>query len=154
LNQQRGVAIGGEGAVSPAQVHAMGLFHEICHAVVSAYRKSVAPSTFKTLAERLHAQHGGELLATLRAFVDIYPPPAVYGGEMPVEQYLGRVEAGVSNEEWILEELMLLWLTNKTPAYAPIADLVTDEPLRSRTPYTDVIASMEIHFEGEPTFPG
>ena len=148
LNAQRGVSRAD--GVSPAQVHAMGLMHEICHAVIGTYRKSVAPNTFRALADRLRAQHGADLIITLRVFVDTYPPPEVYSGTTTVDQYLKGTTAGVANEEWVLEELLLLWLMNKNPAYAPISDLVTDEPLRQSTAYTDLIASMEVHFEGEP----
>ena len=142
----------GEGALRASDVYAMGLMHEVLHAVLAAYRRTLAPAAFGALAGRLRADSPAALSSTLRAFVETYPPPEVYRGEVTVDAYLAGSTAGVSNQEWILEELILLWVMNQNPAYAPIADLVSDEPLRTGSAYVTLMAQIAEHFDAEPRF--
>lgn len=140
-------------AVRPAQVNAMGLVHEVFHLVLEAYRKSVAPNVFAELGEKLRRSLGERYEETLRTFVERYPPPAVYRGEITAEAYLAQSSGGISNRDWTLEELVLLWLTNQNPGYAPIGSLVTDAALVKETAYLEVIRTAQRHFdEDAPRF--
>jgi len=139
LNRRKQVA-----AAQPllaSQVNAMGLLHEVFHAVIAAYRTAVAPRAFRALLEQLGATHGDALDGTLLRFVEVFPPPAVYRGEQSPLQYLAATTSGVGNREVVLEELILLWIGNQNPAYAPIRALVSDEPLRNDPGYLRVIQS-------------
>ena len=61
-----------------------------------------------------------------------FPPPSVYEGQETPAEFLARATDGVSHRESMLEELLLLWISNQNPAYAPISELVSDAPLRER----------------------
>src|SRR4030081_3159987 len=101
-----------------AELHAMGLIHEIFHAVIGLYRSEVKPGVFTGALEALRDGAGDEVVGgTLRAFVDRFPPPSVYSGKETAEQFLAGSKDGVSNEQWILEELILLWVGNENPGY-------------------------------------
>ena len=67
-------------------------------------------------------------------------PPAVYRGEQTAEQFLAGTTDGIANEQWALEELLLLWLTNQNPAYEKVHDLVHDDDLVRTTAYAPIIA--------------
>jgi glycosidase len=136
--------------VGAAQVYAMGLIHEVCHAVVATYRKTVAPAAFDKALEALRAQLDAGLDKTLAAFVRTYPPPSVYRGEQTASQYLGGSSDGVSNREWMLEEILLLWLANQNPAFAPIAPIIRDDDLRAQTAYPALIDAVQAIFADEP----
>ncbi len=139
-----------EGLLRPSEVYAMGLMHEVLHAVLAVYRATIAPAAFAKLARRLRDESPDRLSATLRAFVDTYPPPDVYRGRASADEYLAAYTGGVSNEEWVLEELILLWVANQNPAYARLSELVSDEPLRKNTAYVALMDQIAGHFEGEP----
>ena len=64
-----------EGPLQASQVNAMGLLHEVFHAVIAAYRGTVAPQAFGALRAHLAGQLGGALDATLLRFVESFPRP-------------------------------------------------------------------------------
>jgi hypothetical protein len=69
-----------EPPLQASQVNAMGLLHEVFHAVMAAFRAEVAPQAFRSLRAHLSGQLGPALDGTLRRFVETFPPPAVFGG--------------------------------------------------------------------------
>ncbi len=137
-------------APSAVELQAMGLVHEVQHAVVSLYRTAFAPAAFDTLLGELRARLGADLDRTLLTFVRTFPPPAVYRGEIAPEHFLEGETDGVSNEQWVLEEVLLLWIANQNPAYAPIRDLVHDDDLVKATSYGSLVATASEHFEEAP----
>lgn len=137
-------------APSAVELQAMGIVHEVQHAVIALYRTAFAPGAFAALFADLRARLGVDLERTLLAFVRTYPPPAVYRAELSAEQFLRGTTDGVANEEWVIEELLLLWLANQNPAYAPIHELVRDDDLAKTTAYRAMIAATEKHLDGAP----
>ncbi len=135
-----------------SQLHAMGIIHEVLHAIVARYRATVPGDPFGVLTRRLRESHGEDLTRTLKVFLGAFPPPAVFRGEATVDAWLAGTTDGIANEEWALEELLLAWLGNENPAYAPIADLVSDDELRRTTPYLAVLTSMRGAFDDQPRF--
>jgi len=135
-----------------SQANAMGLVHEVYHAVLDAYRRTVRPQAFSALLARLQASMGDGADEALLRFIGAYPPPAVHGGGLTSRQYLEASTGGTPNRAWVLEELLLVWLTNHNPAYEPIRELVTDEPLRADEGYRRIVESARSHFAEEPGF--
>jgi glycosidase len=135
-----------------SQLHAMGLIHEVFHAILARYRATVGGDPFGALVRRLKEAHGDDLGRTLRVFLTAFPPEPVFHGDVTVDGWLEGSTGGIANEEWAIEELLLAWLGNENPAYAPIADLVTDEELRRTTPYLSVLTSMRRALDDQPRF--
>ena len=150
LNTRRRLAKGE--ALQASQVNAMGLLHEVFHAVIAAFCTGVAPEAFRSLRAHLSGQLGAALDGTLLRFVETFPPPAVFGGQETPAQYLEGSDAGTPRRELVLEELILLWLGNQNPAYAPIRELISDEPLRRDPGYLRIVQSVNEHFAREPGF--
>ena len=140
------------GALLASQVNAMGLLHEVFHAVIAAWRSQVAPQAFRSLGVRLSGLMGDRLDGTLLRFLETFPPPAVFRGTETPAQYLQGNDAGTPRREMVLEELILLWLGNQNPAYAPIRELISDEPLRSDPGYLQIIQSAGEQFAQEEGF--
>ncbi|RYG67324.1 alpha-amylase, partial [bacterium] len=59
---------------------------------------------------------------------------------------------GVANRDWLLEELILLWVTNQNPAYAKIEPLVSDRDLAASTAYRAIMGEVAMFFSEGPTF--
>jgi glycosidase len=132
---------------------AMGLIDELSHALVAQYRKTVDPQVLPAaLAWFSQRVTEGNVDGLLRAFVDQFPNTSVYRGEETVSEWLATATDGLPHREAALEELMMLWLANSNPAYAPYRELFDDENLEKRTIYKQVIGRLDAYFATRPPF--
>jgi glycosidase len=90
--------------------------------------------------------------AALDRFADEFPPVAVYQGRITLEAYLEGETAGVANRQILLEEMLMLWLANANPAFAPYLELFDDATLEKETVYPQVISNLHQFFDTQPTF--
>ncbi len=153
MNSARDVAGHPELAVQPGQLNAMGLIDEILHHVSALYRRRRDPQALEAALAALDASLGAEVVnATLAAFVDRYPPTAVYGGDESAGTWLAGTTDGLPNRQVALEELAHLWLANVNPAFAPFHELFDDRPLAAESAYEQVIEALAAHFAARPPF--
>ncbi len=137
--------------ITPGQLNAIGLIDELSHLLVARYRRQHGAGILGAALVRLADRLGAERLdAVLEAFVDEFPPLAVHRGELSVAAYLAADTDGTANREVALEELLLLWLANANPAFAPLRELFDDRALDGRSAYRDVMAELETFFAGQP----
>ena len=153
INQKRDLVNFPEQAVRAGQINAMGLIDEILHLVVALYRQQHNQQAIAQALDYLDAQDGRAAVdATLRLFADGFPPLAVYRREINLDDYLLGQTDGVPNRQVLLEELLMLWLTNMNPATAPYSELFEDNALRKETPYLKVLADLKVFFDTQPLF--
>ncbi len=153
INRTRDLARFPEQAVRAGQLNAMGLIDEILHYVVELYRQQKNPAVMSQALAWLEERLGRETVEqTLRHFSDEFPPLAVYRREISLDVYLASESNGVPHRTIALEELLLLWLANVNPAFAPFLELFDDERLEHETAYTRVIAELHAFFETQPRF--
>jgi hypothetical protein len=153
LNEKRDTARFPEQAVQAGAMNAMGLIDEILHYVVSLYAAQVRPQAFKMLLADLEKNLGASAVRkALIRFCSDFPPQAVYGGHVSAEEYLLGMSKGVFNRETVLEEMLLLWLANANPAFAPFRELFDDSGLAKETDYQRLMAGVENFFAGLPPF--
>jgi len=144
---------GDAGFVSAGQMNALGLIDEIFHLVVSEYYKEYGKDLRDALYTEISHKLGEEkLLATLTAFSREFPPVQVYQGQLSVQDYLKGSTDGVANSKIALEELLMLWLTNQNPAAAVYSELFSDENLRKKTAYEQVVDGIKVFFARQPEF--
>jgi glycosidase len=140
-----------ERAITAGELNAMALLHEIMHLLVIRYRETTGPVVFGNSLERLEKRFGRTSVeALLVAFVDEFPPRAVYEGELSAAEYLAGATAGEPHREIVLEELLLLWLANANPASAPLVELFDDSRLRHGTVYLECIDELRRIFADSP----
>ncbi len=153
INQKRNLNWNDGNRLQASQVNAMGLVHEIFHFIIGSYRSDVNPNAFKSLYNNLNENLGDdELNKLISKFVDMFPPPSVFKGEKTAEQFLKDSSENVSNKQWVLEELLLLWLGNQNPGYSPIKEMIDDSDLKKSTNYATFITSINTFFEKEPRY--
>jgi glycosidase len=153
MNERRDLVSFPEQAVKSGQLSAMGLIDEILHFVAGLYREQVEPRVMADATAWLEARIGAEALdQTLRRFADGFPTVAHYRRQIDLDQYLQGETAGVPNRQIVLEELLLLWLANVNPAFAPYLELFEDDELRRETGYQRVVAELGAFFEQQPPF--
>ncbi|KAB8141295.1 alpha-amylase [Chloroflexia bacterium SDU3-3] len=151
MNQQRNLAKNPEQAVRAGQLNALGLIHEISHHIVRWYRTTKNPNLLSNLLQGLNASLGVEAVEkTLHHFADEFPPLAVYRSEQTVAQYVSGDTGGTPNKELLLEELLLLWMSNINPAFAPFKELFSDGNLAQKTAYLQIAAFFPTFFESQP----
>ncbi len=144
LNRTRDLARFPERAVSASRIYALGLIDEVLHLILARYRTDHAPRLWAVLRQKLTRELGEtELEGLLRAFVDEFPPAAVYRGELGAGDYLDGATDGAPHAEVVLEEILLLWLANRNPAFAEFRELFDDALLRDGTAYEQTMAVVE-----------
>ena len=142
MNEQRDLAADPGAAVRAGDINAMGLVDEILHFVAGMYREQRNPQAMSgALAALERAAHARAVVQqTLEAFVDDFPDVAAYRGEQSVRtDYLAGATDGIPNREIALEELLMLWLANGNPAFAPYGELFDDRGLEDGSAYLAVV---------------
>ncbi len=153
MNERRDLVHFPEQAVRAGQINAMGLIDELSHYVVQLYREQVNPQVMAQALDWLYAQLGRNAVdAALRRFADEFPPLAVYRREMSLDAYLEGETDGVPHRLIVLEEMLLLWLANANPAFAPFLELFDDDNLARETVYPQIPAALHDFFETQPRF--
>ena len=153
MNDKRDLVSFPEQAVKAGQINAMGLIDEILHLLVQSYRAQKNPQVMQQALDWLDEQVGrSETDAALRKFADEFPPLAVYRRETSLDDYLTGETAGVPHRQILLEEMLMLWLANANPAFAPFLELFDDAELTKETAYPEVISSLYGFFETQPPF--
>ena len=153
MNEKRDLKRFPEQAVRAGQITAMGLIDEILHYVVALYRSEMDRDVMKEALVALYLALGkDEVEKALRTFADEFPPVSVYRGEISLDAYLDGESGGIPHRECVLEEMLLLWLANMNPAFAPFGELFDDEALRKATVYPHVISVLRKFFDGKPVF--
>ena len=155
LNEDKGGILGKTSSpVSPGDLNAMGLYHEVLHFVINLYVSEVNPTAFVKLENWLRRNIGAtELEKSAHKFVEKFPATSVYRGEESVENYLAQSIDGLSNRHVVLTELILLWLENRNPAFTPISQLIDDSELKIESKYHDIAFDADKFFDTQPKFP-
>lgn len=141
------------GHVNPADLNAMGLIHEILHFVIGMYREERNPTAFAGLLAHLNGAFTQPVMDRLLLdFTTLFPPPDVASGKQKPDVFLNGSIDGIPNRHWMLEEMIMVWLNNENPGYAPIKPIIHDAELREGDLYLKVIASAQAFFETQPKF--
>ena len=151
LNELRGVGADPAKVVNAGALFAMGLIDELNHALVARYRREIDPAALSEAIRWFERKIGPENVGRLLlSFVDQFPNVEVYQGKATGAEWLAGSSDGLSNREAALEELMLLWLTNRNPAFSTFRELFDDEGLKVTTQYESVTAALPAYFETRP----
>ncbi len=137
--------------IQPAGLFAMGLIDEATHALLLWYRTHVKPAVMTEALAHFSEQVGAEELdRLLLAFVERFPGADVYAGRDTPEEWLQGETDGFPHREAAFEEMLLLWLGNRNPAFAPFRELFDDTRLAETTAYATVTAGFASFFATLP----
>ena len=136
--------------VTAGQINVLGLLHEIFHLLIRNYEEKDNPGVFNKVIDQLKTElNEGDFEKTLLAFIEEFPPLAVYNKETSAEEYFKTHTSGKANSEIILEELILLHFQNSNPASASLRELFSDENLKLKTNYITLVEKTEEFFDKE-----
>lgn len=157
MNHRRDLRHHPEQTIRAGQINAMGLIDEILHFILAKYRQQHNPRIMEAALEWLYSSLGRqETEAAIAEFTDCFPPLTVYRNELSVSDYLrGKTrlpEGTISNRVVELEEMLMLWLENQNPAFAPYGELFKDSLLTSHTTYLEILSRLREFFDAQPFF--
>lgn len=141
------------GAPVPASdINAMGLIDEIFHIVIRQY-EAQNPGVMSRALTTTEAQLGKAVLQQSQIrFLDEFPPVAVYQNQISGTDYLSGQTEQRPHRQVVLEEMLLLHITNLNPAIKPYKELFDDEALKRSSPYENLVGGLNDFFNGEKGF--
>ncbi|MFW5714165.1 MAG: alpha-amylase family glycosyl hydrolase, partial [Brevefilum sp.] len=153
INQKRDLVNYPEKAVQAGELNAIGLIDEILHLVISLYRKNIEAEIFQKAYQELIDSFGKKKVKqALKRFAEDFPPSVVHQGDISVEEYLEDSSDGIPNTSIALEEMMMLWITNKNPATENFLELFDDSDLIQATIYRQMVEALIEFFKRHPHF--
>ncbi len=153
INSTRNIRSEPGQTVYTSDMYAMGLIEEIMHYVVGQYRDQTNADVFARARERLTERFSEEQVHSLLVrYVEAFPPQDVFHGRLSAEEYLDTAFDGETGRDVALEEMLLLVLGNRNPAYQPFGELFDDSGLRLDPTYPAVVRELEAFFMQEEPF--
>jgi len=159
MNQVRNADLHPDEVVHAGKLYAMGLIDEASHVLVARYRELLDPAVM-TSALGWFGQKVGTLALDelLETFVELFPGQSVLQQELTPAQWLAEESEGeqgstVQNRAVALEELLMLHLENRNPAFKPFAELFDESQLRQRTVYKQLVKVIPDYFATRPLIP-
>jgi len=140
-------------AIRAGEINAAGLIDEIWHFMLRRYRREKSPGLPGRLEKHLQSGFGASGLGRIReVFVREFPPGAVFFDGVEPGRYLEGRTGKESNRRLVLEELLLLGLANRNPAFSPFEEFFDEGVLEAVPGYRDLIESYRDFFLKEPGF--
>jgi glycosidase len=130
-----------------SDINAMGLIDEILHILVRQYEMQ-NPAVMKRALTAIASDADAALLK----FTEAFPPMPVYRREMDARHYLDLETASRPNRAAVLEELLILNITNQNPAIQQYKELFDEEQLKQSSPYERTLRVLKDFFKGQPDF--
>ena len=151
MNQVRKVDQHPELAVHAGKLFAMGLIDEASHVLMARYREQYDPEAITAALDWFGAKVGARAIDTmLLTFVEQFPGLTVMRGQESPAQWLAGQSEGMSHRAAALEELVLLWMANRNPAFKPFGELFDDRKLAEKTVYRKVTRELPEYFATRP----
>ncbi len=153
INVTRGTAGDPANEIRAGYLNAAGLLDEIGHFLIRLYDEEENPGVLDRAyraAERALGKK--ELESILLAFLEEFPPKAVYKLQQTTAEYFAASTNGRPHAVIALEELVMMFLSNQNPAAVRLKELFDDSRLSERTRYNDLITTLEKFFAAEKPF--
>jgi glycosidase len=115
-------------SIPASDIFAAGLIEEILHVLIRHYEQR-NPRVMGRALGFLEASLDTRLQETLSKFTIEFPPIAVYRGLKSVNGYLAESHGGTPNRQTVMEEMLLLSLTNQNPALESYKEFFDDTAL-------------------------
>ena len=153
INKKRNIEKFPEQLIKAGQINAMGMIDEILHYVIELYREEKEPEIIKKAINWLYEKLGVEIVDnTLLVFAEKFPPLSVYKGKYSAEEYINKDSKGVPNKQILLEEMIMLWISNVNPSFEPFNEFYDNALLKKQTAFNPIIQELNIFFDSQPFF--
>jgi len=141
-----------EQAIQAGQINALGLIDEIFHLIFHQYLDKADPKLLSNLISFLEKGLGLEnIQKILLTFESNFPNVRDYktkGNENELRLRNGDIQV----KQELIEELLILWITNQNPAVIPYSELFDDSELSKSTDYLRAMDYLYEYFKNKPPF--
>lgn len=138
--------------VPASDINALGLIDEVMRIILHQYDVQ-NPGAMSRAMAWLERSIGSESFKRVMVrFINEFPPLAVYQGQMSADQYLEGYTDGRANRLQVLEEMLVLNVTNLNPAAQPYRELFDLDPVKPGTVFEGLMSGLSDFFNGEPGF--
>lgn len=139
--------------VYAGEVYATGLIHEIYHLLLAQYAEVVNKDVFEEAAGFLEEHLGNEVLnEVLSDFTRTFPPTPVYTGRISAGEYVKGSQQNRLLLHALLEEALLLSLSNENRGNKKIRILFDKNHLSLRSEFERLIKGLEDFFATQPPY--
>ncbi|MCB9260401.1 MAG: alpha-amylase [Ignavibacteriales bacterium] len=146
INAKRDIAL----HISPGEANGAGLLHEIYHLAIKNYVRKIFPNAFSEAISNLENNYGEQNIEKLlKEFIKVFPPLKVYKNEISSEEYLKGFTNSIPNREILLEELILVHLANRNPAFYKIKEFFDEDYIEDKSVYRNTISTLKNFFKRE-----
>lgn len=153
LHDKKHIVSYDEEKVTAGNLFALGLISEVLHVVVAKFKQDINPNTFADLSEFNATYFNSDSIQqTMQTFLEQFPPVEVFRKTTSSAEYLAGKTKYTLNTHIIAEELLMLWLNNQNPAFAPFTFLFEDQELAKKSIYKELIQHSEEFFKTQPTY--
>ncbi|WP_456438975.1 alpha-amylase family glycosyl hydrolase [Caldithrix abyssi] len=140
--------------IQASELNALGLLHEIEHAMVEFYQKHILKNVLLQLERHFRQKLGSKSYQKLlECFCEYYPPTPVLKNDMSIKAYLKAQSGQTPNSQLILEEIFLLWLDHLNPAFKPLKKAMEPTELSSATVFEKTLDLFDHFFAQAPPLP-
>jgi glycosidase len=150
----------GPPTVAAGELNALGILHEVFHAVLGRYDDTISPGILRRTVDDIEGDIGGDRVdRVFEQFGTDFPSGANARLHPGVDRRLSETRAAETPEARAaaraegLEELLLLSLANGNPAAEPLRELFDDRSL-AETDYRLVLARLEAALDDGPPLLG
>lgn len=153
INEVRKSASPAQPAVWAGQISAIGLIEKAWRCLAGSYRRLENPRMlYRAGISIRRLVDPRDYHKILLKFVQDFPGREVHQGKISPSAYLRAKTEGVPNRQIICQELLMLYLSNRNPAFKPLTELFSDATLKKETDYLRAIRSLRKFFRGQPFF--
>jgi len=135
--------------VPASEIYALYLIDEALRILIHKYilQNAIVMTRAK---ENVRASLGDKTDEVFINFVDEFPPMSVYLGDITAQLYF----TGTAQGEKILEDILLVNITNLNPAIQPYKDLFDETSLKQNDAYVKMIEKLTQFFNNQSGFEG
>lgn len=137
--------------IRASEFNAIGLMDEIYHYIIQLYKKETNDKIIMNAYKEVEGICGKKNVAeSFKLFLNDFPNNSIYKNNINLDDYLNNKTEGIENSEIVLDELILLWLSNINPAYKPYQELFNDKELKKHSSYLEIMNSTGNYFKKSP----
>ncbi|MDA3949992.1 MAG: alpha-amylase family glycosyl hydrolase [Spirochaeta sp.] len=153
INTVRRAVLHPDRSVRAGDVYAMGLIDEMFHYLIAEYFRQYGRTLMEQLEQNLVDAIGKPAVdRMLVTFAERFPTTEVYAGKETPEESLARTVDGMSGRHVALEEIIVMWVGNRNPAYGSLTELFDEELLAIDTSYRTAMRTVQEYFAALPGF--
>ncbi|SYZ73422.1 conserved hypothetical protein [Candidatus Zixiibacteriota bacterium] len=138
-------------AVRAGELASVSILVDILRYLIEIYVHEEQPGSIERGLKWVGGQQGKDIVSQPPpSFVRLFPPVSVLRGQQLEPDYFRNSQETPSENDRLIGEMTLLYISNANPAFRPYLLLFGDSDLKTQSPYVAMIQNLEIYFASQP----